>query len=200
MTGLAAAAQHRLGRAHRAMLVRVAWQAKNLAQPADVVRFIGEFCVPLTEHGLTRSSNALAKRAIKQLLAGPCDAMVAQRALLKLELARCRRTGRALAKVLWGWRCAAVRIRRNRLLLCGGGLAMGCGAAALAAANGGAASGQAAGLAFVLLGAAAIAAVFFLPGSQTLPGRKAGALAPEEVRFLAQRQTRACILGMLQKS
>lgn len=111
--GLDLATEYLLGRTHRAVLARIATLCLRQKEPSDVVRFLGDYVIPLSERKLTRSSAALGISAVKKLMSQHADAMTLHRAMLKLDLAAARRAQRNIAKWLWHWRLDTNAGRRS---------------------------------------------------------------------------------------
>jgi tetratricopeptide (TPR) repeat protein len=112
MRGLDHTNEARLTKSHRAILARVATLAGKLDDPSDVIRFLTEYVLPLTDRGLKRSSAALGTQSVKKLLAHHADVLTLHRAMLKLEIGGCQKAERQLAEWLWHWRVESDAARR----------------------------------------------------------------------------------------
>jgi hypothetical protein len=117
LSGLDATTQHRLARSHRVIMIKIAGLSKSLAEPAEILRYLGDYVVPLAEREHGKTASALSKRAVKKLLAVHADAPTLYRALLKIELASARKPSRYLARLLAHWRSVGVRLRTRRTTL-----------------------------------------------------------------------------------
>jgi len=115
--GLDAAREHKLLRAHKAILELVKQKAVALGDAAEVVRFLGEFVVPLGNRGLERTAASAAKRCGWKLFAAHADAMTLHRAMNKMEMAGCETATHDLAALLEHWRCAGQKQARARGVL-----------------------------------------------------------------------------------
>lgn len=203
--GLDAARQHRLMETQRALLVRITLIAKRLREPAPIVRFLGDYVVGLAERGDQRAAAALAKRAVRHLLAAHADAPTLHRALLKLQLAGKCQAGIYVADLLAHWRHMGLQNRRanialtiSLLLLILGGALFGHAALGLhylPAAPWGSIRGLPlhplfVGLAIVGVATLTALAVFLrrYPVVDLPMGR--GALTADELRFLRSRAVR----------
>ena len=117
LAGMDDAKTHKLEQTERAMLIHVAVVARRLKDPAEIVRFLGEYVAALSERAHHRTASALARLCVKALLTAHADAFTLYRALLKLELAETPQATADLADLLSHWRAVGQKNRRARQTL-----------------------------------------------------------------------------------
>lgn len=171
-SGLDAAHDYQLPCTHRAILAQIARRLQLARDAGEVVKFLGECVVPLSNRGLERSAGALARASVKRMLKQHADVMTLHRAMAKLELAGASAALGELGRLLHHWRKAWNAQRRRRWSLWGAMLLAGGGVAALLhvlfVMNGG---GMAAGRpTLVALAGAEVDALWGGPGLLLLAG------------------------------
>jgi len=125
---------------HRAILGQVAHRLQLARDPGDIMRFLSEFLLPLGNTELERTTEALARAAVKLLLNFHADAETLFRAMGKMQMAGAMSPAKNLAGFLNFWRVRGVKVRRARqqlwasvLLFAGGAVLLGYAVFALGA-------------------------------------------------------------------
>jgi hypothetical protein len=136
-SGLDATKEHNLPLSQRGIQLRIAMHTRNIRETAEILRFLGDYVVALSERGHQRTADALSKRCVRRLLEAHADAPTLHRALLKLELADVGRPAEYLARLLAHWRAVGGTNRRRGIFLTASALVFFSGAALFghAAAN-----------------------------------------------------------------